>query len=120
MRKLTISNKYVAQVDAVKSRPLSRGEARKKGIKKFGVKIPTVLLRGIFDDTGALVADHQWADNEFGITEADIGKTVEFSATIVPYVKNVNGNMSRDFKLKILELKLEDSVGTEATNEQTK
>ena len=75
------------------------GEARKKGIKEFGVKIKTVLLRDIFDDKGSYISSHQWIDNEYGFTDEDVGKTIEFEATIAPYIKHINNGMTRDFKL---------------------
>ena len=110
MRKLSISNKYVATIGRLSTRSLAVGEARRKHITKFGIKLKTVLIEDIYDDKGTKIADHQWLDNEFGFTDSDIGKTIEFEATIAPYIKILKTELARDFKLShVTNVKIEPS-----------
>lgn len=86
------------------------GEARRKGIKNYGEKVHTVLLRDVFDDKGSYVTSHQWLDNEYGFTDEDVGKTIEFEATISPYIKHINTKMVRDFKLSNLTNIIKETI----------
>ena len=73
---------------------LYTGEFVRTGSKQGYISgVHTILLKDITDETGQIVADHQWSNMTKGFEQADLklGDLVEFRATVKKYIKGYKG-----------------------------